>query len=322
MQKIAYVDLLNGVSLNATPIDFNTQITTTEWLMEIQGKFNSVIDAINGWTKESMDYTDERLYEVQQDINKQFTSLTNEVNQQYATMLQRLIYEMNNQKAYIDSNLESNYSKITSEYLEADKKILDILNAKLDEISKFIKDYNMGVFDPTTGDYNAIGTVISNLFDFFRSNAMNVTQLDARTTNATQRDGEKKTAKDLDVGQNADGTTDLSVLSESVNTLMSERTPERKTLTPIESRVSVDGGFFVQGKQVTVQAKITALKSIPAGTSLLNGLPTPAYVDAILTTSGGRQTKVLQSDHLIYSIDGLNQNEVILISGCYIKAYD
>lgn len=321
MQEIARIDLLNGILLNATPIDFNSKVTTTEWLLEIQSKINGIVDQINGWTKESIEYTDECLKLERETVNKQLDELMEEVNKQYSLLLQKLLTEISNVNTQHYTDRKDQYDLITSEYLANDKKILDYINDELEEIRFFIKDYNMGVYDPTTGYYNTIGSTISNLFDFFRSNAMNVTQLDARTTTAKERDDEHKSAKELDCGQTGEGTADLSVVNSQITNLVNKTTPEQHNLSTIASKVTIsDGGYDILGSQVIVDITVMAQESGIGLNNVLTGLPKPKY---------GKRGLLAQTETDVLpcvvdatgniGINGYRKNDIIYITGNYIE---
>jgi hypothetical protein len=58
---------------------------------------------------------------------------------------------------------------------------------------------NINLYDPTTGLYSPIQTVIDNLYDMGRSNALTATEYDALELTATAYDNYQITARDYDL---------------------------------------------------------------------------------------------------------------------------
>ena len=90
-------------------------------------------------------------------------------------------------------------------YAYVDDKIINLKNyvdsndALLDERIRQIEIGNIKVYDPTTGLYSPIQTVIDNLYDMNRQNALTSSEYDALELTANEYDAYELTAREYDI---------------------------------------------------------------------------------------------------------------------------
>ena len=79
------------------------------------------------------------------------------------------------------------------------KSYVDSNDALLDERIRQIEIGNIKVYDPTTGLYSPIQTVIDNLYDMNRQNALTSSEYDALELTANEYDAYELTAREYDI---------------------------------------------------------------------------------------------------------------------------
>lgn len=90
-------------------------------------------------------------------------------------------------------------------YVYVDDKIVNLKNyvdsqdSLLDSRIKNIEIGKINIYDPTTGLYSPIQTVIDNLYDMNRQNALSATEYDALELTATEYDAHQLTAREYDI---------------------------------------------------------------------------------------------------------------------------
>lgn len=126
--------------------------------------------------KEDMATVDEK---IDNEINK-----INDILIEYNLKIDRVANEL---RVYVDGEIANlrNYVDSKDSYLE--EKIRQI------EIGK------INIYDPTTGLYSPLQTVINNLYDMGRSNALSASEYDALKLTATAYDAYQISARDYDV---------------------------------------------------------------------------------------------------------------------------
>lgn len=90
-------------------------------------------------------------------------------------------------------------------YLYVDDKIINLrayVDSEISVLDNRIKNIEIGkinLYDPTTGIYSPIQTVIDNLYDMNRSNALTSAEYDALDLTATEYDTYQLTAREYDL---------------------------------------------------------------------------------------------------------------------------
>lgn len=166
-------------------VDPKDMMTDVEFLLGILKKLNEAIKQINQNTEFINNYSgkieeleaeikaladdmDQFKIDVEADINARFQRIVIELNAAIATCLTQA-------NAYTDSRFA---------YLE-------------EEINKIVIG-QITVYDPTTGTISPLQTVINNLYDSARENALTASEYDALDLTATAYDAYELTATEYD----------------------------------------------------------------------------------------------------------------------------
>lgn len=162
--------------------EYQDNLTYVEFLMGILKKLNETIDQVNINSKWIEDFDVKYA-----DLTARVEALENQVR----TTLPAL---MDNKIAALRIEIEALLSRT-----------VDQINAKIDaEVERLdgrINDVTVGkvyVIDPTTGLYAPLQTVIDNLFDASRENALTATEYDELELTATEYDTYQLSAYDYD----------------------------------------------------------------------------------------------------------------------------
>lgn len=155
-------------------VEPSEQFSRTEFLFGLLKRLNVVIVEVNKLSKDVAGY-DERLEKLETEMSSIRTDLA------------RTLAEFRTQ---IESELETNLtlSKAYTDYIKGllDAEIADIVAGQIN------------VYDPTTGQLSPIQTVINNIYDSGRLEALTATEYDALDLSATEYDAEELTAYQYD----------------------------------------------------------------------------------------------------------------------------
>lgn len=113
----------------------------------------------------------------------------------------------------IDTKLDDFHAEITKETNEKIKQVVDLLNTynieittqlnlKYDELNQKIADLQIGkiyVYDPTTGQFTYIETVLNNIYDMLRFDAITCEEFDNLELTAEEYDLKQITAYNFDI---------------------------------------------------------------------------------------------------------------------------
>ena len=130
------------------------------------------------------------------------------------------ITELRNEMTSFESQINEEIEKINDLLVEYDMKIdrvanelrvyvgneivnlrnyVDTQDSILDARIKEIEIGKINIYDPTTGLFSPIQTVIDNLYDMNRANALTATEYDALELSATAYDAYDLTAREYDI---------------------------------------------------------------------------------------------------------------------------
>lgn len=166
-------------------VDPKDMMTDVEYLLGILKKLNSMIDQINHNTKFIEEY-DGRIENLEKEIvslREEMTEFEININNTITTRFYQIRLELKSMiaTALIQANA----------YTDAKAAQLD---AKIDTIALG----QINVYDPTTGLTSPLQTVIDNLYDNTRENALTASEYDALELTATTYDGYEITAFNYD----------------------------------------------------------------------------------------------------------------------------
>lgn len=165
--------------ISADPRDMMTDV---EFLLGILKKLNEVIVKVN-IDSEQID----KIAELEEELEAMRTELANfesEINAEITLKFNQIVADLNGQVANILVQANA-YTDTRYATLEA-------------EIEQIIVG-QITVYDPTTGQVSPLQTVINNLFDSGRDNALTATEYDGLELTATAYDAYELTANEYDL---------------------------------------------------------------------------------------------------------------------------
>lgn len=168
------------------PLAFDESLSYLEMLCATLDKLNETIVQVNKNTEVATRY-EELLQEIEAEVNRleqeyiEFKeSIENEIDERFTILTSQLTVYIENQIAVLRYEIQTKY---------------DELNQKIDDIIAG----DIELYDPTTGLLSPIQTVINNLFDMNRTNAITATEFDGLELTATEFDSYEITAYNFDV---------------------------------------------------------------------------------------------------------------------------
>ena len=168
--------------ISADPRDMMTDV---EFLLGILKKLNEIITQVNKNT-EFIDEYSGKIEEIEGKIfalEEEMTQFEQDVNASIATQFANIRVELQ--------------AMIISAVAEC-KAYTDTIAANLEDEIQNISVGQINVFDPSTGMYSPLQTVIDNLYDSGRSGALTATEYDELELTATAYDAYELTATEYD----------------------------------------------------------------------------------------------------------------------------
>lgn len=156
-----------------------------ESFLQMLRKFYQYLHELTNATKELSDEVDE----VRQDMDDLEASIQEEIDKinellvEYDLKIDRVANEL---RVYVDDRIVNLKNYVDNQDNLLDARIKDI------EIGK------INLYDPTTGLYSPIQTVIDNIYDASRQNAITASEYDALELTATEYDAYDLTARQYD----------------------------------------------------------------------------------------------------------------------------
>jgi len=191
---IDQINLIDGLNLNPIPLDFSQSLTTVEWLCAMQNKINAMVDAVNGITTDTNDYTDQQVALIMIQLNelevhlKEFCEIM--VGDEHAAMI------------VITNNLASQINSVsvtlTNLVNVKDQATRAYIDGQITEVRQEISDAIPFVYDPTTGVVTDLQTALNNIFNAFVTNAITAAEFDGLGITAEAFDAKGITAYEFD----------------------------------------------------------------------------------------------------------------------------
>lgn len=170
-------------------------------LMLYRKNLNQVITTVNQLT-EFINNLDNNFTDIYEKINTINTEIA-EINANFIVFENR-----------INTNVETRLTIFNNQILSLLNDYQTIFNNSLlnlkNELEAEINEIELGnviAYDPTTGEYENVSTVIMNVYDILRTDAINCNEFEALDLTATQYDAKEITAYNFDVN----GKTFLNV---------------------------------------------------------------------------------------------------------------
>lgn len=166
-------------------VDAKDMMTDVEFLLGVLKKLNEVIKQTNSNTEFVNEYSGkiEEIEEKIQNLEAEMQSFKEEVNSSIALQFAEIKVELQSMIA-TTLNQANSYT--------------DAVAGRLEEEINQIAIGQISLYDPTTGLYSPLQTVIDNLFGQSRTDALTAVEYDALDLTATAYDGYQLTAYEYD----------------------------------------------------------------------------------------------------------------------------
>lgn len=167
-------------------VDPKDMMTDVEFLLGVLKKLNEVIAQVNSNTEFINNYSG-RIEQLETEIaslRQEMTDFEAHINESIALQFAEIKVELQ--------------SMIATALIQA-KAYTDSVAANLEEEIQQISIGQISVFDPTTGFYSPLQTVIDNLYNDTRTDALTASEYDALDLTATAYDAYDLTAREYDV---------------------------------------------------------------------------------------------------------------------------
>lgn len=166
-------------------VDPRDMMTDVEFLLGVLKKLNEVIAQTNINTEFINNYSGkiEEIEATIAELRQEMTSFEQDINQSIALQ-------------FAEIKVELQAMVVTA--LNQAKAYTDTVAAQLEEEIQEISIGQISVFDPTTGYYSPLQTVIDNLYNTGRTDALTATEYDGLDLTATAYDAYTLTAYEYD----------------------------------------------------------------------------------------------------------------------------
>ena len=177
-----YREILIRLMSMTSPFVYDSEESFLEMLRKFYKYLHELTEATKKMSDDIIDLKED-MASLQEEIDDEIDKI-NDILIEYNLKIDRIANELH---VYVDGEIANlrNYVDSKDSYLE--EKIRQI------EIGK------INIYDPTTGLYSPLQTVINNLYDMGRSNALTATEYDALDLTATEYDAYQVSARDYDV---------------------------------------------------------------------------------------------------------------------------
>ena len=177
-----YREILIRLMSMTTPFVYDSEESFLEMLRKFYKYLHELTEASKGMSEDIEDLRSE-LNTFEDDINEEIQKI-NDILAEYDIKIERVKDEL---KVYVNDEIANLRLYVDSED--------ELLNERIRQI----EIGNINLYDPSTGLYSPIQTVINNLYDLGRSNALSATEYDALELSATEYDAYDLTARDYDL---------------------------------------------------------------------------------------------------------------------------
>lgn len=170
-ESLSYLEMLCGM-LNK----LNETIAEVNKMSDIVENIDANFDEIN----EKIAKINLKLVEIENNFDEFKVEIMNEVNEAVTNIYNRIVVLMNEYQSVFNANLNA-------------------LKTDLESEIQAIELGNVIAYDPTTGEYENVSTVIMNVYDVLRNNAITCSEFDALELTATEYDALEISAYNFDV---------------------------------------------------------------------------------------------------------------------------
>ena len=177
-----YREVLIRLMSMTTPFVYDSEESFLEMLRKFYKYLHELTEASKLMSDEIKDIEDD-MTTLEEQISSEIDRI-NEILASYDIKIDRIANEL---YVYVDNNIVNLRAYVDNQDEILDNKIKDI------EIGKIY------LYDPTTGLFSPIQTIIDNLYEMNRSGALTATEYDALELTATSYDAYDLTAREYDL---------------------------------------------------------------------------------------------------------------------------
>lgn len=177
-----YREILIRLMSMTTPFVYDSEESFLEMLRKFYKYLHELTEASKGMSEDIEEIRTE-LNTFEDEINEEIQNI-NDILVEYDLKIERVKNEL---QVYVNDEIANLRLYVDSED--------ELLNERIRQI----EIGNINLYDPSTGLYSPIQTVINNLYDLGRSNALSATEYDALELSATEYDAYELTARDYDL---------------------------------------------------------------------------------------------------------------------------
>lgn len=168
------------------PLAFDESLSYLEMLCGILSKLNETIIQVNKNTDvvENIDVNFTEIYNQIADLRQEFNQTVIDINKS------------------VDEKLVNQYNQIVSLINDTSISLRGYVDSNINNVNERIDNIELGnimAFDPTTGKYENINTVINNLYEILRTDAITVSEFDALELTTEEFDNKELTAYGFDI---------------------------------------------------------------------------------------------------------------------------
>lgn len=188
------IKLINVLALKKIkPFVYENYLTWLEMLTDLCKKLNETILIVNSM-EEIVSTIDTNFTDIKNDI----TSINNKLEQIYT--------DLNNFETRINNNVDIKIQEAYNEVILLMNNYQTIFNQSLNSLKNDLEQQianielgNVRAYDPTTGEFENVSTVIMNIYDALRQNSITAQEFDNLELTATVYDNREISAYNFDI---------------------------------------------------------------------------------------------------------------------------
>lgn len=172
------------IGLCDVPSVYSNKQSYYEVLCYINYKINECIEAINGFTDDYKEYTDQEIAKLKEYVDGLNSDMKEYVDNQVHTLNEKIDANYNTLDSKIDSvkqELQDNIDTLTNLVYELNNRVYSYIKTELNKLYKYIETYackNMKCLNPTNGLYESICKILSDIWDKLRYCGITCQQFD------------------------------------------------------------------------------------------------------------------------------------------------
>lgn len=175
------------------PLAFDESLSYLETLLGVLNKLNETIDQVNKMADivDNIDVNFDKINKEIKAINDKIDEIENHFDDFEVAIM-----------SAVDGRIDAIYNRIVILMNDYQTIFNANLNALRNDLETEIQNIELGnviAYDPTTGEYANVSTVIMNVYDVLRNNAITCSEFDALELTATAYDALQISAYNFDV---------------------------------------------------------------------------------------------------------------------------